>query len=207
MCTLVIMQVDRLGMVEDDWPCEQARCPLTLSIRASAAGMCACVGGGRRDEGGPSWRDAFPDDAWLPALQVYLDERKVQKQLVMNKRSLGNPTPAHGCCNVGSADGPMSGPPRIERTSVSLISADPLSGGLGSAGPLSNSASSRCCVPAHAALLLVRACAAVPVAALGRNGIGSAGLYTYLLHATPCCLPSLAPILKVGLRGYSGRSR
>ncbi len=65
-------------------------------------------------------------------LQVYLDERKVQK--LMQPRILGNPTPAHGPCSVASASA-MSGPPRsMERTSVSLVSADPLSNARASTG-------------------------------------------------------------------------
>ncbi len=63
---------------------------------------------------------------------MYLDERKVQK--LMQPRSLGNPTPAHGPCSVASASA-VSGPPRsMERTSVSLVSADPLSNARASIG-------------------------------------------------------------------------
>jgi hypothetical protein len=69
----------------------------------------------------------------LACLQVYSDERKVQKRL---QRSLGNTNPVSGgCCSQlgGPANGASHGPPRLERTSVSLISADPLN--RGSAGP------------------------------------------------------------------------
>jgi len=67
-------------------------------------------------------------------LQVYRDERKVQK--LMQPRTLGNPNPAHGPgCQVGATSGTVSGAPRIERTSVSLVSADPVSNAPASLGP------------------------------------------------------------------------
>jgi len=67
-------------------------------------------------------------------LQVYRDERKVQK--LMQPRTLGNPNPAHGPgCQVGATSGTVSGAPRIERTSVSLVSADPVSNAPASVGP------------------------------------------------------------------------
>ena len=122
---------------------------------------------------------------------MYRDERKVQRLMAHNKRTLGNPTPAHGCCSVGSAtDGTMAGPPRIERTSVSLISADPLSGGLGSTGRLGSTGPLSgkfllCRMPAHAAFPLALACAA------------NVALYSQFLHADTCCLLTLALILKI----------
>lgn len=148
----------------------------------------ACMDGGEEMiEREHPLRAATPDNALLPTLQVYRDERKVQKLMMKNKRSLGNPTPAHGCCSVGSAtDGTMSGPPRIERTSVSLISADPLSGGLGSTGRLGStgplsSVFLRCRMPTHAALLLALAC------------VANVAPYPQFLHANACCLLTLVP--------------
>ena len=128
-----------------------------------------------------------------------------------NKRTLGNPTPAHGCCSVGSAtDGTMPGPPRIERTSVSLISADPLSGGLGSTGRLGStgplsSVFLRCRMPTHAALPLTHACAATLAAAQEHCSIANVRLSPQFLHADTCCPLTVAPPLKMGMRKQFGR--
>lgn len=65
--------------------------------------------------------------------QVYRDERKVQKLM---HSTLGNPNPAHGPgCQTGATNGTVSGPPRIERTSVSLVSAEALSAASAGAVP------------------------------------------------------------------------
>ena len=80
----------------------------------------------------------------LACLQVYSDERKVQKML---QRSLGNPNPVTGgCCSQvgGPTNGASHGPPRLERTSVSLISADPLTNGSAGAGALQNANTVQC---------------------------------------------------------------
>ncbi len=75
-----------------------------------------------------------PDTVPLVLLQVYRDECKVQKRM---HRTLGNPNPAHGagCSQTGATNGTVSGAPRIERTSVSLVSTEPLSNGLAGAVP------------------------------------------------------------------------
>ena len=69
---------------------------------------------------------------------MYRDERKLVKLEKVAKASIGNPNPGHtgGCCQVGSASAISVGAPnfRLERTSVSLISADPLSTASNGAG-------------------------------------------------------------------------
>ena len=69
---------------------------------------------------------------------MYRDERKLEKMEKVAKSSIGNPNPAHGggACQVGSATAIAAGAPnfRLERTSVSLISADPLSTASNGAG-------------------------------------------------------------------------
>ena len=83
-----------------------------------------------------------PDRIPLAFLQVYRDERKVQKLM---HRTLGNPNPAHGPgCQTGATNGTVSGGPRIERTSVSLVSAEPLGNGSAGAVPGEEHASIAC---------------------------------------------------------------
>lgn len=69
-------------------------------------------------------------------MQVYRDERKLEKIEKVVKKSIGNPNPTGSCCQVGSANTIAVGAPnfRLERTSVSLISADPLSTASNGAG-------------------------------------------------------------------------
>jgi len=74
----------------------------------------------------------------VACLQVYRDERKLEKMERVARKSVGNPNPAHGghSCQVGGPAESASAPAhtRLERTSVSLISADPLSAGSIGAG-------------------------------------------------------------------------
>lgn len=85
-------------------------------------------------------------------LQVYRDERKLEKMKRVARKSVGNPDPAHGgrSCQVGGPAESASAPAhtRLERTSVSLISADPLSAGSIGPGTVLKSLLGRC-KPAH----------------------------------------------------------
>ena len=73
-------------------------------------------------------------------LQVYRDERKLEKMEKVARSSIGTPNPARhgGACQAGSANAIAAAAPqlrnRLERTSVSLISADPLSTASNGAG-------------------------------------------------------------------------
>ena len=72
-------------------------------------------------------------------MQVYRDERKLEKMEKVARSSIGNPNPAQhggGACQVGSASATAAAAPhfRLERLSVSLVSADPLSTASNGAG-------------------------------------------------------------------------